>query len=202
MWGLLAALVLAWPLNGCGPSGATPAVAAELNTLELHAGPGDSLTVVAAFHSVGQPDSIIWSASSRLTATARKAYRAGSYADSLRLIPSPALADGDTLTVSSCLQVATRRTSGVVYSALKCQAVLYTKPGAVFDSLRVISLELKPKGLTLAARSTQQFCTIYTLQNGARGVASNDDPACLAQYGYLRRGGKAAVAAAVFEPIS
>ena len=104
---------------------------------------GDTLWVKGYWKvTQGSPDSVIWQVSSPKTALVRRAYLPSATKDSVRLIPTPALLEGDSLIIAGCWQTKKKQ----VLSLANCLAVTYIRPvdpGTVVpDSLRVVGFKI------------------------------------------------------------
>lgn len=146
---------------------------------------GDTIMATPFLKVGGSPDSSVALVSVRNAATVRLkiAGPPNGVSTSLgtaALVPSPALAEGDTATVSACVTLYKRNTAPV---ALSCAKALFTRPvvpptGTV-DSLKLARIIVSPKTVTMFAGAGQQFCAYYTPDGGATIVpVANQSPAC------------------------
>lgn len=120
---------------------------------------GDTLKATQFYKVSGSPDSVRWLFTAR-NAPSQSVSRGAPpnglslTAGPVNLIPSPALLDGDTVTVSAC-PVAWKK--GTSYPG-SCSTRLYTRPivppVVTGDSLTVIGLDIYPKGTYATTRAT------------------------------------------------
>jgi hypothetical protein len=145
---------------------------------------GDTINVAAVYRTSGAPDSVVWTFTVRNAPQLRvKMTQNGAsvVTPTVKLVPSPALAEGDTTTVSAC-PTAYKRTATPSSVAFACLTKVFTKPGAppvvTPDSLQLSRLMVTPKLVTLASGTSQQFCAYFSRADGGWDSASNNAPGC------------------------
>jgi hypothetical protein len=147
---------------------------------------GDTLTVtLLGLRVQNTPDSAVTLFSVRNAPTARVKISGpvngvATTVGPVRLVPSPALAEGDTATVTACVTLYKRL---LAVPLLPCARALYTRPvlpptGTV-DSLQLSALRVTPKTVALVGGSLQQFCAYSTTDGGTTWTGvSNQSAAC------------------------
>jgi len=152
--------------SSCAPAEARAAGVNAEGTLFVVAA-GDTLKATMGYRVSGSPDSVAWIFTARNAPLIRLVRAAPPNGTSLaigpaNLIPSPALAEGDTVTVQACPMAYKK---GQTYTGFACGSKLYQKPivppVVLPDSLTVISLHIMLDPFRVANASTQGGRGVY-----------------------------------------
>ncbi|MDZ4862714.1 MAG: hypothetical protein SGJ01_04640 [Gemmatimonadota bacterium] len=176
----LLALPLLLPANGCAP---TPAAAEVRGEDVFVTAVGDTLTVHQFAKVTGSADSVAYLFSAARAASVRITRMAPANGAPLvwgpaKLVPIPAMLDGDTTTVSAC-PTAWRKGQATTFA---CSTKLYTRPvippNVTPDSLTVFGMipitDAPLAGLLFAVNANPSLCVAFKFKDGKVGIRSVD----------------------------
>lgn len=178
---LLAALLVAVVLNACRDADAS----VRGPELSIRAAPGDTLRLTMGWHLSRPADSTIITVSTSPNvgppAPGNRIPVPGALTTHvLTFVPSPALVEGQSVTITACF--ASKRV-GVTQAPCSPISASYTKPvdpgNATPDSLKVAGMYMDPPGnptspIKLVVQQIVTFCIYWTMGDSTVGLRTTD----------------------------